>query len=547
MILNYPDISIYKMLEINSKNRLNLTAYNYFGRQCSYKELLEQIEICAKALKAIGVKRNDKITICMPNTPEAIISFYAINKIGAIANMIHPLSAENEIKYYLNISNSKVLITVDLALERIKPIINKTDIEKTIVVSVKESMPLHLKTTYSLFKEKKPKLENNMIYWNNFINLGKVYPFRPEVLSKGSDEAVILYSGGTTGSPKGVVLTNLNFNALALQSIDACGCLKEKDRVLSIMPIFHGFGLGVCIHTVLNFGGCAVILPKFSAKTFDKLLKKYKPNVIVGVPTLYEALLANENIKKMDLSFLRCVISGGDKLTPSLKSKMDLFLKEHGANTQIREGYGLTECVTGSCLTPENYYKKNSIGIPYKDTHYKIVKPGTDEELGFNTDGEILVSGPTVMKGYLNNPEETQKVLKKHSDGKLWLYTGDVGFIDEDGFVYFKQRLKRLIVSSGYNIYPQQIENVLNSCQLVLNSCVVAKPHKYKGQVAKAFIIPKGSFPDEEKAKKEILEFCKKSLPKYSLPYEIEFIEEFPKTLVGKIAFAELEKREAQS
>lgn len=258
--LEYPNVSLYEMLENNSSKRLGLTAYNYFGKKATFNELFKQIEDCAKSLKKIGVKQKDKVTICMPNTPESIISFYALNKIGAIASMIHPLSAENEIKYYLSVSESKVLIAIDLAWDRISKIIKDTPVKKVIIVSVKEQMPFFLKIGYILTKEgkiNKPEFSNKIISWGKFIKLGKTYTKSTKVSQKGKDKAVILYSGGTSGYPKGIMLSNLNFNALALQSIEACGCLKEKDKVLSIMPIFHGFGLGICIHTVFNFGGCA--------------------------------------------------------------------------------------------------------------------------------------------------------------------------------------------------------------------------------------------------------------------------------------------------
>lgn len=544
--LEYPNISLYKMLEQSMINNQKHISYNYYGNKNTYNEFILQIDKCAKAFKSLGIKYKDKVSICMPNTPEAIISFYALNKIGAIANMIHPLSAENEIKNYLNISNSKYIITIDVSFNKINHIAKETSLKKCIVVSAKDSMPIHLKLGYELTKGRKVKLEKSalILKWKDFIKLSKNWD--EEITSNfiGSDVAAILYSGGTTGTPKGIELTNLNFNALAMQSVEACRCLKSRDKVLAIMPIFHGFGLGICIHTVQYLGATSILLPQFNAKTFDKLLKKYKPNIIAGVPTLYEALLKNKNLKDYDLSFLKCVICGGDTLSISLKKKVDSFLKEHGANIQIREGYGLTECVTGSCLTPINYYKEGSIGIPYPDTYYKIVKPNTEEEVPYGEEGEILISGPSVMKGYLNNETETNTTLRKHSDGRTWLYTGDLGYMDKDGFIYFKQRLKRVIISSGYCLYPQYIENIINSNPNVLMSCVIGIAHPYKIQVAKAFIVLKNGVPANDITLREIKEYCKKNLMQYSWPYEYEFRDELPKTLVGKVAYMKLEEEE---
>ena len=544
--LKYPDFSLYNMLENSMVNRENYISYNYYGTKKTYKQFVEQIDKCAKAFKSLGIKTKDRVSICMPNTPEAIIAFYALNKIGAVANMIHPLSAENEIKYFLNISKSKYVIVIDIAFNKINHIARYTNLKKCIVVSAKNSMPIYLKIGYQLTKGRKVKLEksNLILKWNDFIKFGNDYDKKIKSDFKGNAVAAILYSGGTTGYPKGIELTNLNFNALAMQSFEACQCLREKDKVLAIMPVFHGFGLGICIHTVQYFGGTSILLPQFSAKTFDKLLKKYKPNIIAGVPTLYEALLKNNNLDGYDLSFLKCVISGGDSLSISLKKKVDTFLKEHGANIQIREGYGLTECVTGSCLTPMNYYREGSIGIPYPDTYYKIVKPNTDEELPFGEDGEILISGPSVMKGYLDDEKETKLILRKHKDGLTWMYTGDLGYMDKDGFIYFKQRLKRMIISSGYCLYPQYIENIIDSHPKVLMSCVIGIDHPYKIQVAKAFIVLRNGYTESEELLKEIKEHCEKNLARYSWPSEYEFRTELPKTLVGKIAYSKLEEEE---
>ncbi|MDD6796239.1 MAG: AMP-binding protein [Clostridiaceae bacterium] len=544
--LNYPDISLYSFLEKSSQKHLNNISYNYFGNKKTYKDFIEQIDSCAKSFKKLGIKSNDVISICMPNTPEAIISFYAINKIGAIANMIHPLSAENEIKHFVNVSNSKLIITIDIAFNKINHIISDTKLKKVIIVSASDSMPIYLKVSYLLTQGRKVKLEHqkNAIKWSNFIKLGIDYKGETYTKTQGKDTAAILYSGGTTGYPKGIELTNLNFNALAMQGVEACSCIESGDTVLAIMPVFHGFGLGICIHTSQYLGATSILLPKFSAKTFDKLLKKYKPNIIAGVPTLYEALLKNKNLQNYDLSFLKCVISGGDSLSISLKEKIDTFLKEHNANVQIREGYGLTECVTGSCLTPLNYHKKGSVGIPYPDTYYKIVKPNTSEELPYGEYGEIVISGPTVMKGYLNDVKETNLTLKKHADGLIWMHTGDLGSMDEDGFIYFKQRIKRIIVSSGYSIYPQYIENIIDSHKDVLMSCVIGIDHSYKIQVAKAFIVLKDPKLKNEETLNSIKEYCQKNLAKYSWPYEYEFRDELPQTLVGKVAYNELIKEE---
>jgi len=546
--LTYPDFSLYEQIKETADRYPKYTALNYFGNKITYHELIAKIDQCARSLKLIGIEKDDVITICMPNTPEAVYAFYAINKLGAIANMIHPLSAENEIKYYLDISESKVLITIDMAWDKINTILAKTSVKTSIIVSVKDSMPLYLKVGYISTKGRKikqPPLSKNVLNWNDFIKTGKKMTTDNEnAKTNGSAYAAILYSGGTTGYPKGIVLSNLNFNALALQGIEACACLLPGDRILSIMPIFHGFGLGICIHTALTYGGEAIILPQFSVKTFDKLISKYRPNIIAGVPTLYEALLMNEKIAKMDLSCIKCAISGGDSISINLKRKVDSFFQSHHANIQIREGYGLTECVTGSCLTPIDYYREGSIGLPYPDTYYKIVKPATHTEVDYGEEGEIVVSGPTVMVGYLKEEKETNRTLQRHDDGLLWLHTGDLGYMDKDGFIYFKQRLKRMIISSGYNVYPQYIENIIDSHPDVFMSTVIGIAHPYKKEVAKAFVILKKDVKPTEELKTEIYALCQKNLAKYSLPYEIEFRDSLPKTLVGKVAYKVLAEEE---
>jgi long-chain acyl-CoA synthetase len=310
------------------------------------------------------------------------------------------------------------------------------------------------------------------------------------------------------------------------------------------MPIFHGFGLGVCIHTMLAGGGRCVLVPRFTPKSYAKLITKYRCNFIAGVPTLFEALLRLPSMNGKDLSSLKGVFSGGDSLSIELKKKFDKFLFDHNGKIQVREGYGTTECVTASCLTPPQMYKEGSIGIPFPDTYYKIVRPGTEEELPYNEEGEILLSGPTVMQGYLDMPEETAETIREHEDGLSWVYTGDLGTMDEEGFIHFRGRAKRMIISSGYNIYPAQLENIFDAHEKVQMSCAIGVPDSYKMQKVKMFVMPAEGVQPNEELKEELMAYGRKHIAKYAMPYDIEFRKELPKTLVGKVAYRVLEEEE---
>ncbi len=524
-------------------------AYDFYGFTCTYRELFERIRECAKSLKTLGVEKGDKVTICMPNTPSAIIMFYAVNMVGAIASMVHPLSAENEIENYLNQSESKILFVLDLCYSKVRNIIDSTKVKKVIVTSVSDDLKNIKKLVYKYnSRGKVPAIELNddIMTWKEFLNYG--YDYQGEVISlqKATDPAVILYSGGTSGAPKGILLSNLNFNALAYQANKMVETSGHGKSVLSILPIFHGFGLAVCIHTPLCCGMKAILVPDFSPKKFIGLIKKNKPNFICAVPSLYEMFTKNSGLGKKDLECLEAAISGGDFMSDSLKEKIDAALKEYGSTAEVRIGYGLTEATAATCLTPTGKYKSGSIGIPFPDTYYKIVAVGTHDEVPTNEDGEICISGPTVMLGYINNEKETLQTLRVHEDGKTWLHTGDIGYMDEDGYVYYRQRLKRMIISNGYNLYPSHIENVINAHPDVLTSTVIGIPHPKKVQVAKAFIVLKEGIEQSKDVMKSIKEHCEINLAKYSLPAEYEFRDSFPKTLVGKVAYTKLEKEEEE-
>jgi len=547
--LEYPNSSMVDALMEVSRKYPEYYAYEYFGNKVTYRIFMRQIEDVAKALKNYGVEKDDRVTICMPSTPEAICMVYAVNLVGAVASMIHPLSSEKEIENYINQADSKFMLALDMTVEKIMNIKRNTKLQKIIVASAGDSMPPLMRELYKITNYKKhvklPK-DDNIVLWNKFISSAPDYVGVCHEPRKSSDLAVILYSGGTTGTPKGIMLSNLCFNALALEAHEMIKQAQPGNSVLALLPIFHGFGLAVCIHTPLLKGMKCTLIPQFNAKKFGELIKKNKPTFLAGVPTLYEALL-KQKLGEKDLECVEAVISGGDILSPELKKKVDTYLKEHGSNAKIRVGYGLTEATAATCLSKENTEVEGCIGFPLPDTYFKIVKLDTHVEADIDEDGEICISGPTVMMGYLNNEKETNQVLRYHDDGRLWLHTGDIGSMDEEGTIIFKQRLKRMIVSSGYNVYPSYIENVIISHPNVLACTVIGIPHKYKGQVAKAYIVLKEGVVESSELKKEIQELCKKNISKYAIPAEYEYRKQLPKTLVGKVAFTKLEEENKQN
>ena len=544
--LDYPHTTMYQQVAAAANKYPDSTAYVFMGKKTTYAAFMKRIEAAAKGLTAMGITKGDRVTICMANTPQALDCFYALNRIGAIPNMIHPLSAAKEIAFYLNFSKSKAILTLAQFYDKVASIVPELENPtKILIARIADELPMPLSVLYPMTKGGKSDRTpagKDFTLWYDMVKAGKdtVLPAND---GKFDECGAVLYSGGTTGTTKGIMLSNLNFNALGLQTIAASGFGSVAGmKMLSIMPVFHGFGLGVGIHTALIGGATCILIPQFSVKVYADTLLKQKPELIPGVPTLFEALLRAEQLENADLSFLKGIFSGGDSLSPELKKKVDTFLHDHGCTEQIREGYGTTECVTASCLTPKDYARDRSIGVPFPDTFYKIVKPGTSEEVAANTEGEICISGPTVMLGYMDNPEETANTLRRHYDGRIWLHTGDLGYMDQDGFIYFRQRIKRMLITSGYNVYPSQLENVIDAHEKVLISCVIGVKDEYRGQKIKAYVVPMPGIEPTEDLKQEILNHCQNHVAKYAMPREIEWRTELPKTLVGKVAYRVLEE-----
>ncbi len=540
-----PDRSMFGMIKISAENLPDSLAYEYFGTKCTYRDLIKKIEEISGAYHSIGVRKGDIVTIVMPNTPEAVISIYALNRIGAVANILHPLSAQEEIKNHINRVNSKVLLCVDICSEKIANIIDETPLKSVIIASAGDSMPFVMKTLYALkcIKNfKYDKSDKRYISWSDFAkNSSRVSEYKPKG-RENKEVAIILHSGGTTGTPKDIMLSNYNFNAFGMQAVLTLRDVKAGDTILVYLPIFHGFALAVCGHVSLCFGACSVLIPQFNSSKFASILKKYKPTMIFGVPTLYDALLKAKGTDKIDFSFLKYAVSGGDTLPEKLEKSVNNFLAAHNSDIKICEGYGMTEGLAALSLSVAENYKSRTIGKPLIGTEMCIVEPGTVNVLPAGEDGELCVSGPTVMIGYRNNPQETENTLRVHADGKTWLHTGDMAMIDESGFVHYKLRIKRMMITSGFNVYPTQIEGVIEELGFVEKCVVVSIPHQYKKEVAKAFIVLKNGKEKSKETEEEIRAYCKKKLMHYSVPYKYEFVDLLPKTAYNKIDFMKLQK-----
>lgn len=568
--INYKKTSIYEMVRGAAGRVPENTAYEFQGRNTSYADFIDKVDHVAACLQAMGLRKGDKIIVCMPNCPQAIHLFYGASKCGIVCALIHPLSAKMEIEHYLNNSEARVAFTLDAFTNNFIAVKDRTPkLEKVVTTSIKDELSFLMGIGYSLTLGRKvPKFpkKDYIMGWKQFLGLAKKEDYK-SVDSKGEDPVCILYSGGTTSASKGILLSNNNLNFTSYGTLAISNCIpcfiedlytdkateyvKAREYiVLSVMPIFHGFGLGVGIHSFLSFGGKCVLVPTFTPESYAKLIKDKHPNYIAGVPTLYEKMIGLDIMADADMSSLEGIFCGGDSLPVSTRTKFNDFLASHNGKTVIREGYGLTECVTASCITPVNEYREGGIGIPFPNVLFKIVKYGTEEELPYGEEGEICISGPNIMMGYVGDPELTAEALRVHADGRTWLHTGDAGSIDSDGFVYFKQRYKRIIVSSGYNVYPSQIEDAVNSYPDVEASCAIGVPDPVRQQRVKVYVVLKPGVEGTEELKQKLIAHCRDYVAAYAVPKLFEFIDKLPYTKVGKVAYKELEeydrkKREA--
>jgi long-chain acyl-CoA synthetase len=542
---------MYGMLEADAARHPRIAALAFPGRTTSKARLLERVRLMSRAFAAAGIARGDRVLLCLPNVPQAVIALYALSRLGAIPAPIHPLSTPSEIGLFASLVSASWAITLDGFYPRFAEAsgLEGCPIRRTILCGIGAELGLPASLAYALGpgrKAPRPPYGESVLSWRGLEASSRGLPelARPDPLS-ADEAALVLFSGGSTGEPKAILLSNRNCNALAVQTAAAGGPILPGDAILSILPMFHGFGLAVGIHAILAHGGTCVLVPRFKASGLASLVRRYRPAFMAGVPTLYDALAADPAFRRTKLGSFKGIFCGGDSLSPETKRRFEEVLRAGGCSAQLREGYGMTESVTANMLMPAGEYRERSIGLPYPDTLAKVVRYGTTEECAPMGEGEICVSGPTVMLGYLGEPAATAEVLRLHPDGRTWLHSGDIGCMDSDGFFYFRQRAKRVIKTSGISVYPTQVEDVLNKHPAVRLSCVIGVPHPTQVEVPKGFVTLNEGYAATEELERELIEHCRRRLIPHSCPRRIEFMSELPMTRVGKVAFKALQDREA--
>lgn len=544
-----PKMTMYEYLLEANNYYPNRIALNYFDKKISYGELIEKIDITALSLMQMGIKKGDIITICLPTVPEFIYLFYAISKIGAVANMIDPRKSTEEMIEYSSSVKSKLFIVVDTVLNKIKNLKENTDIEFIVAISPADSMPKKMQKLYNLkngFKKKK----KDIIYWDDFYQLGieRKHNIIKEDFPKYEENTpvAIVYTGGTTGKSKGVILSNDNINATAYQTL-TCGYLFERKHVwLNIMPPFIAYGIGNGLHLPLICGMEMIVVPAFDPNKFDRLLQKYHPNHMTGVPTHYDSIVNSKILKKESLNYIMSAIVGGDKLDETRENIINKYFFEHCCDFKISKGYGMSEVAAAVCaagIDSEN--EIGSVGIPFHHITMAIFDPETNEELKYGEVGELCITGPNTMVGYYNNEEETNKIIRVHKDGLKWVHSGDYAYITENGKVFIKGRIKEMIIRhDGFKVFPIAIEEAI-CADVNVNTCKVVgikdKNHS-QGELPKAYVVLKENRINKEEIKKQLLKECEEKLAEYMQPVDIVFIDKLPLTKIGKIDFMKLKE-----
>jgi len=552
MTFDLPDKSVYEFVLDANQDNMDNTALEFYGSKITYREFFKKVDETEKAFRKLGIQEGDVVSFCTPTIPETFYSFYALNKIGAIANMIDPRTNASSIKTFIENANSKMIMYIDIAYPKMAPIINEMNITNVVSMSVADSLPVPKKTFYKLkdkvenSKRTKVSVNKRVINWHEFIKSGKDYTFAPkELTDKLNLPSGIVYTSGTTGIPKGSVMNNKNFLSMVYQNHAANMGWDKNDILLGIMPPFIAYGL-VCGFTLPLCNGMQIdIIPKFESDKFDEYIIKHRPNHIMGVPSYLDNLTKSEKLKNKDLSFIKTAIVGGDKLVVSSEERINEFLASHGSRAMVSKGYGMTEMSSNAVYTAnKDSNRLGSVGIPLVENEFKIIDE-YGNEIGYDEVGEVCLTGPTLIDGYLNNPEENKKVFRIEN-GTRWVHTGDNAYMTQDGLVFFQDRIKRIIIrSDGHNVWPSRIEQIIEENPYVKQCCVtgVKDPNVANGEIPTAFItLEDGSLETAEEIIKSINDACLSRLPERDIALMYFIQDELPLTPVGKIDYLKLSK-----
>ena len=543
----FPRMKVYSFLKECNKDRPNHPILYYYGAKITVRDLLERIGRCADAFAALGVKKGDTVSLLSASTPESIISLYALNKMGAIVNAIDPRMDVKSITRMICSSGSQILMAIDIAYPKVAKILRDINQKHIIIQSAATSLPLLKKIAMKLATRSAiPYGKCGIISWDTFMK-GAKNGKAVEAEYEGDATVAITYTGGTTGFPKGVMLTNDSMNAVAFNFIHAGIVYEVGQRFLGIMPIFSSYGLVCGIHMPMTIGCELALIPRFYPLKMGEYVKKYKPEHMIATPAFYEILIGSEEMKGFDLSFMLTMGSGGDSMNAGLEAKLEEFMKTHGIRYPLAQGYGMSEVSAAATFCVNDRYRKGSVGIPCIATTIGIFDPETGEELGYNTPGEVCITGDTMMKGYFNNQEETDYVMRKHADGQVWIHSGDIGYIDEDGFVYIQGRVKRMITRfDGHKVFPITIESFISEHELVHSCSVIAVDdrERLQGQYPMAVVelVAGVDVSRRDAICREIYAKCNELLEERGRPVAVVCVDELPLTAMGKNDYRALEK-----
>ena len=543
-----PKTTVYRYLKERNQDRMDEVAIHYYGTDITFTNLFKRIDEAARAFAAMGVKEGDMVSFLCVAIPECIACIYALNKLGATANTIDPRLDPENICRMIKESGSKMTMVVNIAFPKLRAGLKDIAQEKIVILSPAQSLSPIKKMVMTHKTKTDIPYSDSIIDWKTFIAAGNApgAPKAKEAPYKGDRTVAVAYTGGTTGFPKGVMLTNDSMNAVCFNFQHAGLDVRPGERFLGIIPVFTSYGMVCGLHMPLCMRAQLVPIPRFVPTEFGKLVKQFRPNHMISTPAFYDLLMDSKEMKGMDLSFLTTLGSGGDTMNEGLSQKLTKFMREHKMRYPLAQGYGMSEVSAAASFCVNDIYKEYSVGIPSVATTISIFDPETGDELGYNQIGEICIAGPTLMKGYYNRNSETANVMRYHADGQVWVHSGDLGYMDEDGFVFVKGRVKRMITRfDGHKVFPVNIESMVSARRTVHNCCVIGVKDRGHGQGEYPMVLVEldSSIADKEALCKEIYHECLDKLEERGKPVAVLALDEIPMTGSGKNDYVTLEKK----